>query len=65
MAESSSTRDPTCGMRVDPATAPAHVEYRGHRYFFCSKDCGAVFALDPEKFIRHPSRPNPFRMPGQ
>lgn len=65
MAESTSNGDPTCGMHVDPTTTPAHDDYRGHRYCFCSKHCGDVFALDPEKFLRHPPRPNPFRMPGQ
>lgn len=60
-----STRDPSCGMRVDPTTAPAHVDYGGRRYYFCSKHCGEVFALDPEKFLRHPPRRNPFRMSGQ
>ena len=52
-------------MRVDPATAPEHVDYRDHRYFFCSKHCGEVFVLDPEKFLRHPPRPNPRRMYGR
>lgn len=65
MSEAPSTRDPSCGMRVDPATAPVHLDYRGQRYFFCSKHCGDVFALDPEKFLRHPPRPNPLRVCGQ
>lgn len=65
MSEATSTRDPSCGMRVDPTTCPTYVDYRGQRYFFCSKHCSDVFALDPEKFLRHPPRPNPFPMCGQ
>lgn len=65
MSGIASTRDPSCGMHIDPATAPWHVDYRGRRYFFCSKHCREVFALAPEKFLRHPPRPNPLRMCGQ
>ncbi len=63
------TTDPVCGMTVDPATAPAHVEFEGARYHFCSQHCADTFSLDPAKFRRHPARPNPvtFRSatPGQ
>ncbi len=63
------TTDPACGMRVDPATAKAHVEFEGARYYFCSRHCAETFSLDPAKFCRHPARRNPFRfrsaMPGR
>ncbi len=55
------TRDPVCGMSVDPATAPAHVEFEGARYHFCSRHCADTFSLDPAKFRRDPARPNPFK----
>jgi uncharacterized membrane protein YraQ (UPF0718 family)/YHS domain-containing protein len=37
------TVDPTCGMRVDPATAATH-RHRGDRdYYFCSQSCAEAF----------------------
>lgn len=56
------TRDPVCGMRVDPATAVAQVEFEGATYCFCSRHCADTFSLDPAKFCRHPAHHNPFRM---
>lgn len=56
------TRDPVCGMRVDPATAVAQAEFEGATYLFCSRHCADTFSLDPAKFSRHPAHHNPFRM---
>ncbi len=55
------TTDPVCGMRADPDTAHAHVEFEGATYYFCSRHCADTFSLDPAKFCRHPARRNPFR----
>lgn len=55
-------RDLACGMLVDPAGATA-LAYRGKTFYFCSAHCAKVFALNPEKFLRHPARPNPYRFP--
>lgn len=65
MSDAKSIRDPTCGMRVDPASATSHVDFSGRRYYFCSKHCADTFSLNPKKFLRHPARPNPYRLSGQ
>src|SRR5690625_3717110 len=46
------TRDPVCGMLVDPAVAEHVHEHDGHRYFFCSEHCLNRFRAAPEDFIR-------------
>lgn len=43
--------DPVCSMLVDPATAPASLDYRGTTYYFCNPGCKQAFAKDPEKYI--------------
>src|SRR5947207_9053016 len=50
------TRDPVCGMTVDPAKAAAHFEHRGETYFFCAKVCAQKFAANPERYL-NPSSP--------
>lgn len=44
------TRDPVCGMNVDPADAIA-VEHEGGRYHFCSSVCAEIFRADPSPWI--------------
>jgi YHS domain-containing protein len=43
--------DPVCNMLVDPATAPASLEYRGKTYYFCNPGCKQAFARDPGKYL--------------
>jgi Cu+-exporting ATPase len=46
------TRDPVCGMDVDPESPPGGVVARGrYRYAFCSAGCRERFLLEPERFI--------------
>lgn len=61
MSRSQPIRDLCCGMRVDP-TSSATIDYKGTTYYFCSRHCAQVFSLDPERFLRHPARPNPYRV---
>ena len=42
--------DPVCGMRIDPATAAAHLTHDGHDVAFCSLGCRDRFAADPSAF---------------
>ena len=42
-----SRRDPVCGMTVDPATSPHHVERDGTTYTFCSAGCKEAFIREP------------------
>ncbi|WP_420562909.1 heavy metal translocating P-type ATPase [Thalassobaculum sp.] len=45
------TRDPVCGMTVDPqAGKPTH-EHAGHTYHFCATRCRDKFAAEPDAYI--------------
>ena len=46
-----STRDPVCGMRVDPQTTPHHASHAGQTYFFCCAGCRAKFLAAPERYL--------------
>jgi Cu+-exporting ATPase len=52
----SGLRDPVCGMSVDARTAKYHHRYAGGSYYFCSAECRAKFAADPEKYLGHVER---------
>jgi P-type Cu+ transporter len=43
--------DPVCGMTVDPAKAAGAFEYKGTKYYFCSKHCLHSFGTDPERYL--------------
>ena len=43
-------RDPVCGMRIDPATAPAHRHHGGRDWWFCSADCADRYASTPRLY---------------
>ena len=45
------TRDPVCGMTVDPATSQHRREHGGHTFHFCSARCAGRFAEDPEAWL--------------
>ena len=51
-ADAIRSKDPVCGMMVDPATARggSHV-HKGSTYFFCNPRCRERFAADPEKYL--------------
>jgi YHS domain-containing protein len=44
------TRDPVCGMKVNPDEAIDHDEYMGTEYYFCSIECAEKFEADPERY---------------
>ena len=46
------TRDPVCGMTVNPDKARFTHEYKGTTYLFCCGGCQAAFRTDPEAFLR-------------
>ena len=46
------TRDPVCGMNVDPDTARFTHDHAGTTYLFCCGGCQAAFRSDPEAFLR-------------
>jgi Cu+-exporting ATPase len=53
---SSKSRDPVCGMMVDPAKY--HAEHEGAAYHFCSAGCQAKFIAEPAKYLT-PGKPAP------
>jgi len=57
------TRDLVCGMTISPETAAGTSEFKGKKYYFCSKSCKEAFDKDPERYIKTESithtRPHP------
>jgi P-type Cu+ transporter len=45
------TKDPVCGMTVDPQKARGKAEHAGRTYYFCSAGCEARFKADPAKYL--------------
>ena len=45
------TRDPVCGMEVDPDQAKHRFEYKGTTYLFCCGGCQAGFERAPDQFL--------------
>ncbi|MDE2423943.1 MAG: YHS domain-containing protein [Betaproteobacteria bacterium] len=45
------TKDPVCGMTIDPERSSAASAYRGKTYHFCSTSCRDKFELAPEKYV--------------
>ena len=48
----SETRDPVCGMKVDPATAKHKAEHAGETYYFCSGGCREKFVAEPARYLK-------------
>jgi Cu+-exporting ATPase len=46
------TKDPVCGMDVDPKTSAGTTEYKGQTYYFCSTGCKKAFDKEPEKYVK-------------
>ena len=44
------TKDPVCGMSVDPRKAAAAAVREGMTYYFCSTSCRDKFEQAPEKY---------------
>lgn len=45
------TVDPICEMEVTAESAADTAFYKGKVYGFCSEDCKAKFAAEPEKYV--------------
>jgi cation transport ATPase len=45
------TRDPVCGMTVDPTTARWRHVHEGREYLFCSSKCRERFIGEPSKYL--------------
>jgi Cu+-exporting ATPase len=44
-------KDPVCGMDVHEESAAGVSEYRGKKYYFCSRHCKASFDANPKKYL--------------
>jgi class 3 adenylate cyclase len=44
------TIDPVCRMQVLRATAVGRLRHDDHEYWFCSLECSAAFASDPDRY---------------
>jgi YHS domain-containing protein len=48
------TKDPVCGMEVDPKTSTIKSVYQGTTYYFCSQGCKKDFDKEPQKYLDKP-----------
>jgi Cu+-exporting ATPase len=53
------TRDPVCGMKVDPATAKHSLEHEGRHFYFCAAGCLKKFQADPPRYLAKEKAPAP------
>lgn len=51
------SRDPVCGMTVDPSTAKHRTLFKGAYYLFCSANCKAKFESDPARYTTSQAAP--------
>ncbi len=45
------TRDPVCGMDVDPTAGKPRLDHDGHTYHFCHQGCADKFLSDPDTYL--------------
>jgi Cu+-exporting ATPase len=50
-------KDPVCGMTVDPANTPHHVEHEGQAHYFCAAGCKQKFVAHPEVYLQEHRAP--------
>lgn len=53
------SKDPVCGMDVEPGKAAAAAVYRGQTFYFCSTSCRDKFEKDPAKYAAGSVEPQP------
>ncbi|MBV8392119.1 MAG: cadmium-translocating P-type ATPase, partial [Alphaproteobacteria bacterium] len=66
-AKSALSKDPVCGMSVDPATAKHKAAHAGATYYFCCGGCREKFVAEPARFLATstqapPAKPAPSSM---
>ena len=57
MIENALTKDPVCGMEVNPATSKHRVDHGGTIFHFCSAGCQAKFEADPDAYLKPNLKP--------
>ena len=53
------SKDPVCGMAVEPATAAGSTTWKGQTYYFCGTHCLHKFRAGPGKFVDVAQAPPP------
>lgn len=53
------SRDPVCGMSVDPASTSLTESSGGRAYYFCSQHCLEKFRSEPGRYVVQPPAPSP------
>jgi YHS domain-containing protein len=53
-ADSTSIKDPVCGMGVDEKNTSLRYEYKGSKYSFCSQHCLQAFTKNPDEYLAGP-----------
>jgi len=56
LGELSRTKDPVCGMDVDPQSCAGKFEFEHQFYYFCAQYCLEQFKKDPQKFLQSQER---------
>ena len=51
------TKDPVCGMTLEPAKAAGKLVHAGNTYYFCSAQCQRTFQENPRKYATPQSSP--------
>jgi len=49
------TKDPVCGMTLEPAKAAGQMAHAGNTYYFCSAQCQRTFQENPQRYTTPPS----------
>ena len=48
--ETTAVIDPVCRMQLDPGGAAGRLRHNSVEYFFCSRECSAAFATEPDAY---------------
>jgi Cu+-exporting ATPase len=54
MKNTTTEKDPVCGMKIEAATAAGRTEYKGKTYYFCSSKCKGEFDRSSEQYSSKP-----------
>ena len=51
MRNTTTVKDPVCGMDIETAAVAEPTEHTGQTYYFCGSKCKDKFDRDPEQYI--------------
>ena len=51
------TKDPVCGMTLEPTKAAGQMVHAGNTYYFCSAQCQRTFQENPQRYQIDPDEP--------